>query len=719
MFHPLRRWITQTCASLSERCRTRLCVTQLEDRTVPSTVRGIVYDDANRDGTREAGEALVTTGTVELVDEQGLAAAEVAVAAAEVAIAVDGSYEFTGVGAGTYTVQAVAADGVGSVQDMERVGLSGDPGEVFTKDLGLIYPAPVVSVATLNDAAEGGTDGIVRFSRTGDSSGTLTVSYSIGGTASPGADYTALSGTVTFAAGAVTADIDVHALHDGVNDPGETVVLTVTSGSGYTADSGSSATVNVIDTDLLPVAFDGLATTSENEAVDVSVIDLATSLYGDPLTVSGVTQGAHGTVTNQGGTATYTPDAGFTGDDAFTYTVEDPFGNEATGTVTVTVTGLAAPPTSVWTAQSTAVTVDVPSLAFDPDGETLTTAAVTQGAHGSVVVNSDGTVTYTPTTGFTGDDHFTYTVEDPDGTAATGTITVTVGTTDPVALDDTATTPVNTAVTVAVLDRAFQPAGGALTLTAVTQGAHGSVAINGDGTVTYTPAGDFTGTDAFTYTVTDANTRTATGTITVTVGTPAPTEADEIEGELSDLEGEIDNYDVNSPPNLTSVVSVLTSAINDYLSGVTTSISLNSIEVIGQNKQFDDFLKSVWPSIKQGFYKDLQYLINVEALVWNAAMANKQLIESLEQQWAAELKKPRPSVFVIRILSQALNTLEQVQVSLAKIEVSVLKESLELYIKYRESWNATTQLIPSIKNVIPAPPEPPMRQLKDLVPKKP
>jgi hypothetical protein len=139
--------------------------------------------------------------------------------------------------------------------------------------------------------------------------------------------------------------------------------------------------------------------------------------------------------------------------------VEDPFGNDVTGTITVIVTSPQAPPTSLWTPTNTPVTVDVSELAFDPDGDSLSESSVTQGSHGTVSV-SGNVVTYTPNTGYTGNDSFDYTVEDGDGNEATNTIIVSVGPTDPVAVDDEVTTSVDTAVNVTVLDRASQPAAG-------------------------------------------------------------------------------------------------------------------------------------------------------------------------------------------------------------------------------------------------------------------
>ena len=64
-----------------------------------------------------------------------------------------------------------------------------------------------------------------------------------------------------------------------------------------------------------------------------------TDVDGDTLTVTGSTNGAHGTVTcTTAGVCTYTPAANYNGPDCFTYTVSDGHGGTATGTVSVTVT---------------------------------------------------------------------------------------------------------------------------------------------------------------------------------------------------------------------------------------------------------------------------------------------------------------------------------------------------------------------------------------------
>jgi uncharacterized protein YegL len=81
---------------------------------------------------------------------------------------------------------------------------------------------------------------------------------------------------------------------------------------------------------------------------------------------------------------------------------------------------------STSTAPGTPVVISVRDNDSDPDGDPLTITNVTQPANGTAVINPDGTVTYTPNSGFTGTDTFTYTISDGRGGTATATVTVTV-----------------------------------------------------------------------------------------------------------------------------------------------------------------------------------------------------------------------------------------------------------------------------------------------------
>jgi hypothetical protein len=87
----------------------------------------------------------------------------------------------------------------------------------------------------------------------------------------------------------------------------------------------------------------------------------------------------------------------------------------------------------------------------------------------------------------------------------------------PVAASDAAITAREVPVAIKVLANDSDPDGDSLEVVGITQGANGEVALNDDGTVTYTLAEGFDGTDSFTYTVDDDHGGQATGGVTVTV----------------------------------------------------------------------------------------------------------------------------------------------------------------------------------------------------------
>jgi hypothetical protein len=116
---------------------------------------------------------------------------------------------------------------------------------------------PVVTIsATDSSASEPGSNkGKFKISRTGSTGAAVTVNYTIGGAAAAGADYAALSGTVTIPANSASVSIVVTALNDNRNEPVETVIATLASNSSYSAGSPNSATVNIYDNDPKLLAF--------------------------------------------------------------------------------------------------------------------------------------------------------------------------------------------------------------------------------------------------------------------------------------------------------------------------------------------------------------------------------------------------------------------------------------------------------------------------------
>jgi len=163
------------------------------------------------------------------------------------------------------------------------------------------------------------------------------------------------------------------------------------------------------------------------------------------------------------------------------------------------------------TNEDTPVIIDVIANDTDADGVVSPVNSVTDGDNGTVAINANGTVTYTPNADFNGTDTFTYTNE--DGNTETVTVTVEPVADDTVLVADAATTNEDTPVIIDVIANDTDADGVVSPVNSVTDGDNGTVAINADGTVTYTPNADFNGTDTFTYTNEDGNTETVTVTV--------------------------------------------------------------------------------------------------------------------------------------------------------------------------------------------------------------
>lgn len=124
----------------------------------------------------------------------------------------------------TYHIKLVIAD----------VGDDAFDSGVFLEQGGIRCASPFYTVqsqtsnSSVTSAIEGCVDGSFQFHRDGDSTNAVTVSYSVGGTATPGVDYTALPGTVTFPANTSTVTINFSAFSDGIAEGTETILLILT-----------------------------------------------------------------------------------------------------------------------------------------------------------------------------------------------------------------------------------------------------------------------------------------------------------------------------------------------------------------------------------------------------------------------------------------------------------------------------------------------------------
>ncbi|WP_425046091.1 Ig-like domain-containing protein [Primorskyibacter sp. S87] len=300
--------------------------------------------------------------------------------------------------------------------------------------------------------------------------------------------------------------------------------FTYTVNDGQGASASATATVTVILVNDLPVTVDDASTTSEDQAITFDPTGNDSDPDGDPLTITGTSVPSNGAVAiNSDGTLTYTPNADFNGTDSFTYTVNDGQGGLGIATVNVTVTPVNDLPVATndeaATNEDQAVTFDPRTNDSDVDEDPLTISGTSMPANGSVAINPDNTLTYTPDAHFNGADSFTYTVSDGQGGTSTATVNVTIAAVNdlPVAVNDIAATNEDQSLTFDPRDNDSDIDGDPLTITSTTAPANGSVAINPNGTLTYTPDADFSGSDSFTYTVNDGQGGIATATVDVTI----------------------------------------------------------------------------------------------------------------------------------------------------------------------------------------------------------
>jgi large repetitive protein len=300
--------------------------------------------------------------------------------------------------------------------------------------------------------------------------------------------------------------------------------------------SSTVATISVTPVNDPIVARADSAATNE----DVSVtIDLAGN-DSDPdgnvdlpwLTIT--VPAAHGSViVHNDGTASYTPNPESNGNDSFTYSLCDTgtpvYCDTAVVSVSVAPVNDApiAAPDSKSTPEDTTVTFDPVANDADPEGhlDVGSLQVTNPPSHGSVTVHADGTVTYAPTSNFHGTDTFTYQICDSGVPApsmcsvAIDTVIVTSVNDAPVAQPETVGTPKGNAITIAVLDNDsdvdanINPAA----VSIVAAPATGATAINGDGTMSYTPTALFTGTVNFTYKMCDTGSPVKCDTAIVTV----------------------------------------------------------------------------------------------------------------------------------------------------------------------------------------------------------
>lgn len=305
-------------------------------------------------------------------------------------------------------------------------------------------PALSVGDATATEPAKGSAPVAFTVSLSSPSIVPITVNYGTADvSARVGLDYTAASGTLTFAPGQTSQSVSVAVLADNLAESDETFRLVLSGPAGATlAKSAGTATIH----DYMPPASGDVtyAVTSDWGSGFNAQVALKNSSdtawtswtlefdYGgsisslwDARMVSHV--GNHYVVTNASYNGAVAPGAtvslGFTASPGGAPAAPSNFTIRGVSLVNHAPTAVSD---SAQTAPGTPVIIPVLANDTDPDGDPITLLSVTPALHGALVMNPTGTVTYTPAAGYTGPDAFNYTISDGRGGTAGAAVSLNV-----------------------------------------------------------------------------------------------------------------------------------------------------------------------------------------------------------------------------------------------------------------------------------------------------
>jgi len=430
----------------------------------------------------------------------------------------------------------------GSFTYIPTAGFSGSDTFVYQANDGQLNSNPVTVPITVvpNTAPIANADGPYLAT----SNGTLTIGQAISGLLLNDTDADnnpltailvgqAVHGTATVnpdgtfryipTAGYAGVDSFTYKANDGISDSAPAVVsLSVVANVPPTANPDSYRTKP--DTQLIVTSPTLLSNDTDPDSATLRVDVVDSPANGVLLAFSNLT-----------GTFTYQPNTGFTGVDSFTYRANDGINDSNLATAFITVSPNSAPVAAIDSYSTNrnatlSATLGVLSNDTDIDLDPLTAEKLTDPQHGSLQFNSNGTFVYTPTTGYTGADSFTYRAGDGSLFSSPTVVALTVlnSSSPPVANNDTtytiaANNPLTVPISLGVLANDTDPENDPLSAIQGSGPFNGTLTLNANGSFTYVPNADFLGVDSFTYQASDGiNQVTATASITVGGANAAP-----------------------------------------------------------------------------------------------------------------------------------------------------------------------------------------------------
>ncbi|TGS17855.1 tandem-95 repeat protein [Mesorhizobium sp. M2E.F.Ca.ET.209.01.1.1] len=322
-----------------------------------------------------------------------------------------------------------------------------------------------------------------------------------------------------------------------------TIAYTISVSDGHGGSATQQINVTITGTNDAPVAsadaYAAEAGVQLNVSVAQGVLANDHDAEGSALHAVLISGPSHGTLhLLDDGSFDYTAAAGYTGPDSFTYEAFDGAAYSAATAVTLSVTSGNTAPVAANDSYNVTAGTDfsvvraggVLANDSDADGNPLEAVLQTGPANGSLTLDSDGSFIYTAVAGFTGTDSFTYKAFDGTAYSNTATVSLVVSSPNaiPVASDDVYSLNAGSTLTKSaangVLANDSDADNNVLQAVLLVGPSKGTLALNADGSFTYTPIAGFTGTDSFTYRAFDGHDYSAAASAELTVNAiPTPT----------------------------------------------------------------------------------------------------------------------------------------------------------------------------------------------------
>lgn len=326
--------------------------------------------------------------------------------------------------------------------------------------------------------------------------------------------------------GNITMNVNGSYVYTPVASFAGTDVITYQACDTFGACDQASLTITVVSVNISPNAADDAFNMDEDGTFTGQVALNDTDPNTDDLSFYVVAPPAQGTLSwnEQTGAFVYIPPSQFSGTVSFVYSACDPFNSCDQAYVSITVSAVNDPPVAlpslITGTEDITTTGALASLVTDQESGVIVFSVLAPPAMGALVINPDGTFSYTPAVHFNGTVTFQYQACDGGALCASAMVTIdlTAVNDSPVVNGQSFSTNEDVVLSGSVATNDSDPEGQPLIYSSTLLPASGTLVLAPNGSFVFTPAPDYNGVVSFTYQACDEGGLCGTGTATIGVG---------------------------------------------------------------------------------------------------------------------------------------------------------------------------------------------------------